>query len=139
MNITPMQKAPDASDAPVRVHAPFLARGTGTADPLVRTNTVQTSRNVGKSNRSADDTQKSNDRELSPGEAKEMVEDLNEHMDTLQTHLGFSIREDLDRQVVVEIKNRKTDELIKQIPSEELLKIMENMKELTGIIFNQSV
>ncbi len=139
MNITRMQNAPDASDAPVRVHAPSLARGTGTADPSGRTNTVQTPRDVEKSNQTADDTRKSSDRELSPGEAKEIVEDLNEHMDTLQTHLGFSIREDLGRLVVVEIKNRKTDELIKQIPSEELLKIMENMKELTGIIFNQSV
>ncbi len=135
MNITRMQNAPDAPDASARVHAPSLARGTGTAG----TNSVQTLKDVEKSNRSAEDTRKSNDTELSPGEAKEMVEDLNEHMDTLQTHLGFSIREGLDRQVVVEIKNRQTDELIKQIPSEELLKIMENMKELTGIIFDQSV
>ena len=79
------------------------------------------------------------DESLSPDDVKEMAEALNEYMDDLQTNLGFSIREDLDHQVVVEIKNRKTDELIKQIPSEELLKIMENMKELNGIIFDQSV
>lgn len=70
---------------------------------------------------------------------KELVEELNEYMDDLQTQLGFSIREDLNHQVVVEIKNRETDTLIKQIPSEELLKIKKKMEELTGIIFDQSV
>ncbi len=72
-------------------------------------------------------------------EAREMAAVLNEYMDDLQTHLGFSVREDLGRLVIVEIKNRKTDEVIKQIPTEELLKIMENMKELSGIFFDQSV
>jgi len=77
---------------------------------------------------------------LEMADAKEMVEALNEYMDVLQTNLGFSIREDLDHHpVVVEIKNRQTDELVKQIPSEELLAIMEKMKELNGIIFDQSV
>jgi flagellar protein FlaG len=75
---------------------------------------------------------------LSSAEAKEMVENLNEYMDDLQTQLGFSIREDLNKQVVVEIKNRQTNELVKQIPSEELLQIMENMRELTGAILDQS-
>ncbi len=79
------------------------------------------------------------DSTLGAQEVKELAEALNEYMDDLQTNLGFSIREDLENQVVVEIKNRDTDELIRQIPSEELLTIMENMKELNGIIFDQSV
>lgn len=76
---------------------------------------------------------------LEAKDAKKIAEALNEYMDDLQTNLGFSIRDDLENTVVVEIKNRKTNELIRQIPSEELLTIMENMKELTGIIFDQSV
>jgi flagellar protein FlaG len=139
MNITRMQTAPDAPEAPVRIKSPSLVRGGESSESSDHTNTVQTLKDVEKTNRSAEDTPKNKEKELSPGETKEMVTDLNEYMDTLQTHLGFSIREDLGRRVVVEIKNRKTDELIKQIPSEELLKIMENMRELTGIIFDQSV
>lgn len=81
-----------------------------------------------------------NEEKLEAADVKEMVEALNEHMDVLQTNFGFSIRDDLDQHpVVVEIKNRQTHELIKQIPSEELLAIMEKMKELNGIIFDQSV
>ncbi len=87
----------------------------------------------------AEEAQKGEEK-LEMADAKEMVEALNEYMDVLQTNLGFSIREDLDHHpVVVEIKNRQTDELVKQIPSEELLAIMEKMKELNGIIFDQSV
>lgn len=76
---------------------------------------------------------------LNVSDTKKLVEELNEYMDDLQTQLGFSIREDLDHQVVVEIKNRETEELLKQIPSEELLKIREKMEELTGFLFDQSV
>ncbi|MCA1785098.1 MAG: flagellar protein FlaG, partial [Desulfobacteraceae bacterium] len=128
----------EASDASVRVHHPSLARGSSSTDSSGRIRTSQPLQDVEKRNRSAEDD-RNREKELSATEAKEMVDDLNEYMDDLQTHLGFSIREDLNRRVVVEIKNRKSDELIKQIPSEELLKIMESMKELTGIIFDQSV
>ena len=72
-------------------------------------------------------------------EAMEMAEVLNEYMDDLQTNIGFHIREDMNRQVVVEIKDKNTNELIKQIPTEEMLKIKEKMEELTGLIFDQSV
>jgi flagellar protein FlaG len=78
-------------------------------------------------------------RGLTVSDTKELVDELNEYMNDLQTQLGFSIREDLDHQVVVEIKNRETEELLKQIPSEELLKIREKMEELTGFLFDQSV
>ncbi len=72
-------------------------------------------------------------------EAHEMVELLNEYMDGFQTNLGFSIRKELGNQVVVEIKNRDTHELIKQIPAEELLAIKEKMEELTGLLLDHSV
>ena len=76
---------------------------------------------------------------LSSKEVKELAKEMNELMDDLHTSLGFSIREELNHQVVVEIKNRQTNELIKQIPSEDLLKIKEKMEEFTGLIFDHHV
>ena len=64
---------------------------------------------------------------------------MNEIMDDLQTSLGFSIREDLGHQVIFEISDRKTKELIKQIPSEEMLAIKEKMEEFSGLLFDQKV
>lgn len=72
-------------------------------------------------------------------EMQELTEELNEYMDDLQTNLGFYVKEDKKYQIIVEIKNRKTDELVKQIPSEELLTIKEKMEELTGLIFDAKV
>lgn len=72
-------------------------------------------------------------------EVKEIAESLNEYMGDLQTNLGFFIHEDLDHQVIVEIKNKKTHELVKQIPSEEIVAIREKMAELTGLLFDGSV
>ncbi len=72
-------------------------------------------------------------------EVKETADALNEYMGDLQTNLGFFIHEDLDHQVIVEIKNKKTNELVKQIPSEEIVMIREKMAELTGLLFDGSV
>ncbi|MCA1795182.1 MAG: flagellar protein FlaG [Desulfobacteraceae bacterium] len=76
---------------------------------------------------------------LSAQDAKELTLEMNEIMDDLQTSLGFSIHKELHHQVVVKIKNRETNELIKQIPAEELLEIKQKMVEFTGLLFNQSV
>ncbi len=72
-------------------------------------------------------------------ETDEMVEDLNDYMNGLKTSLRFSISEDIDRQVIVKIKNRETDEVIKQIPAEELINIKKKMEELTGMLLDHSV
>ncbi len=76
---------------------------------------------------------------LSVEDAKGLTEQMNYAMDGLQTSLGFSIREEHNHLVVIEIKDRETNELIKQIPSEELLAIKEKMDEFTGLLFDQSV
>ena len=72
-------------------------------------------------------------------EVKEIAEALNEYMDDLKTDLGFSVHEELNHQVIVEIKNKDTNELVKQIPSEELMAIKEKMAELTGLLFDRNV
>lgn len=79
------------------------------------------------------------EREFSAEQAEQLAIQMNEIMDDLQTSLGFSIREDLDHQVVVEITDRKTKELIKQIPTEEMLAIKEKMEEFSGLLFDQKV
>ena len=76
---------------------------------------------------------------VSAEEAKEITVDLNDYMNDLQTNLRFSIYEKLDHQVVVEIKNKQTDELIKQIPSEALLELRVKMEELSGLLFDEVI
>jgi len=84
-------------------------------------------------------TSERQDNNFSAEDAKQLAAEMNEIMDDFQTSLGFSIREDLGHLVIVEIKDRDTNELIKQIPSEEMLAIKEKMEELTGLLLDQSV
>ena len=79
------------------------------------------------------------DTNFSKEETQQLAAEMNEIMDDLQTSLGFSITEDKNHQVIVEITDRKTNEIIKQIPSEELLAIKEKMEELTGLMLDRSV
>ncbi|MCA1794786.1 MAG: flagellar protein FlaG [Desulfobacteraceae bacterium] len=73
-------------------------------------------------------------------EVVSMTESLNDYTRDLQTNLGFSVREEgPGRQIIVEIKNSDTNEVIKQFPPEEMLEIKERMAELVGLIFDQSV
>ncbi len=85
------------------------------------------------------ETEGDKDQRLTVETTREMVEELNDYMDDLQTNLGFSINEELHSPVIVEIKNRETNELLKQIPSEELIHIREKMIELTGLILDDKV
>lgn len=129
------------------IAATTMAGQTGSISPFPRANgasessspagNIQTLRPVDSTENGA--KKETQAQKLSATDTKKLVDELNEYMDDLQTHLGFSIREDMDHQVVVEITNRKTGELLKQVPSEELLKIRQRMEELTGFLFNESV
>ena len=82
---------------------------------------------------SGDDKQKN---KFTVGEMAELPNKTDLHMDHRQTNLGFSIYEELNNQVVAEIRDEKTDEIVRQFPSEELLKIREAMVEQTGSIID---
>ena len=111
--------------------------------PASGTNKVETLKKITPQTPTADNHQAARSKEdkensLSAEDLKEVATEINEIMDDLQTSLGFSIREELNNQVVVEIKDRKTHELIKQIPAEELLTIKEKMEELTGLLLDHT-
>lgn len=69
------------------------------------------------------------------------VAKLNDHLQTINRDLHFSI-DDASGQTVVKVVNSETDELIRQIPSEEVLRISQTIKEqvenLTGLIIESS-
>ncbi len=109
---------------------------SSSASPL-----AQTEKNSAVNNTNADTQgiKQQENQELSPDQAMELAEEMNDLMDDLQTSLGFFVHEKLNHQIVVEIKNRETDELIKQIPTEEFLAIKEKMEEFRGLLLDQSV
>ncbi len=75
---------------------------------------------------------------VSMEEVNKVVDSLHELMGVLQTKISFSISDETE-QVIVRVTNMETDELIRQIPPEELVALQAKMEELTGIIFNKVV
>lgn len=104
-----------------------------------QTSLIHTSSGQGQLRNKAADNQES-PVSFTKNEIMDMTEALNEYTRDLQTNLGFSIREEgIGKQIVVEIKNTDTNEVIKQFPPEEMLEIKARMEELVGLIFDQSV
>lgn len=85
-----------------------------------------------------DSTIKKKDVSISKKEAQAVVESLEEYMNVLKTTIGFNIN-DSTNEIVVTVTNKDSGEIIRHIPSEEILELHEKMKDLTGLIFSQSV
>jgi flagellar protein FlaG len=64
-----------------------------------------------------------------------VAERLNERMRDMQRSLQFSVDDDSGR-IVVKVIDRETDEVIRQIPSEEILAMMKHINDIDGLIFN---
>ena len=76
--------------------------------------------------------------QISRKDVDEMVEALQELTATLNTSMNFSVNESTNN-IVVKIIDSETDEVIRQIPPEELLAIQEKMQDLTGFLLNREV
>lgn len=73
-------------------------------------------------------------------EMRQLGEEIQERLDQMGTSLGFSLHKDEATEIVVaRISNMESGELIRQIPSEEILQIRERLDELAGLIFDEEV
>ena len=84
------------------------------------------------------DEKSGDSRKLTREDVEEMVEALEDFANTVQTRLNFSI-DDGTEDVVVKIMDKETDEVIKQFPAEEILKLREKMQDLSGLLFSTNV
>jgi flagellar protein FlaG len=64
--------------------------------------------------------------------------EIQDRLDMMGSTLGFSIHKKYNS-IVAEISDRKSGELIKQIPSEEVLALREKLQELVGLVFDEKV
>lgn len=54
------------------------------------------------------------------------------------TRFSYIVTDELNR-FIVKIIDKKTDKVIKQIPSEEIQKLHDNLQEALGILFDQEI
>ncbi len=69
---------------------------------------------------------------------QQTVKKLNAFSGSLRRNLKFSIDEESNRTVVT-VLNSETNEVIRQIPSEEILSLASNLEKETGVILNVKV
>jgi len=78
---------------------------------------------------------------VSNEELQQAVAQLNEHVQQIQRDLLFSV-DDSSGRTVVRVVNSETEEVVRQMPSEEVLRISRNIKnqveDMTGLIFKTS-
>jgi len=76
------------------------------------------------------------ERAVSEDEIDEVLKDLEKFSNYFKTHLNFS-KDESTGITVVKIINSETEEVIRQIPSEEILKIASKMQEVIGVLFDK--
>lgn len=79
--------------------------------------------------------------EISSEDLQQAVAELNQHIQNIERDLLFSV-DDSSGRTVVRVVNSDTEEVIRQIPSEEVLRISrsihEQMGDISGLIFETS-
>ena len=71
-------------------------------------------------------------KEMSAKQLAEAVSQLNEHMQQGHHSLRFSI-DDISGRTIVRVVDTETDEVIRQIPSEEMLAVMHHVREFGSL------
>lgn len=72
----------------------------------------------------------------SSGQLRNAVEQVNKTIQTLSKDVQFTVDKETGREVV-KVVDRETKEVIRQIPSEEMVAIAKRLDELQGLIIRQ--
>lgn len=77
-------------------------------------------------------------KEVDKDKAENIVESMNEFLESTQTEISFKFHDKLD-EYYVSIVNPNTDEVIKEIPPKKLLDMYAAMAEFMGFIVDEKV
>jgi len=69
---------------------------------------------------------------------KEAIAQLNKQMVDTNQHLGFELNDHIKGPVIT-VQNTLTGEVIRKIPSEEVLRVAQSIDSLKGVIFNKNL
>jgi len=75
---------------------------------------------------------------LSKEEITQTVQEMNDFLHDMKRNLSFSVDDDLGKSVIT-VRDSDSDEVIRQIPSEELVVLRKKMDDVAGILFDTKV
>jgi len=100
---------------------------------------VKKSEEIDKSqnlNQQIKDDEKNTKEEMTKEKLQDLTRKLNKEMEPLNPDIKFTFNDKIDS-LVVNVVDKNTDKVIRKIPSDEALKIMEKMRELVGALFDK--
>jgi flagellar protein FlaG len=97
----------------------------------IQTDSKKESQKSSESTQDASNSNKPENKVTSLDEARKLAEEGNKILESVQRNLQFKI-DDSTKQVVMSIVDKETGELIKQIPSEEVLALAQRLQETNG-------
>ncbi len=68
----------------------------------------------------------------------EVVSGLNDMVQNLHRHLQFSVEEKTG-ETIIKVVDSETNQVVRQIPSEEIVRLRQRMKEAAGVLFQGAV
>lgn len=71
-----------------------------------------------------------------PVDLESSVDELNKAVQNIQRDIHFSIHDETGESVI-QVIDRKTDEVVKQFPPEAVLKVSEKLQGLQGVLFEE--
>lgn len=72
-------------------------------------------------------------KKISEDQVQKVVRDINEQLQSIQTDLKFSVDKSTGK-MVLKIVNSKTEEVVRQIPGEDALRLSTRISKLLGFI-----
>lgn len=69
---------------------------------------------------------------------QEAVTRLNEQMQSKGRDLSFNLDERIDRTIIT-VKNLQTGEVVRQIPTEEVVRLAHSLEDMKGVLFNETL
>ncbi|RZP22235.1 MAG: flagellar protein FlaG [Burkholderiaceae bacterium] len=118
-----------------------LAEGRSSSTPKATpvTQGIQTKLDISLKNKSVATT-KTLAETLKTNEEKvrAAVKEINNELEKLQSELGFSV-DKVANDVVITVKRKESGEIVRQIPSETVLKLAHNLEKLKGVLLDEKL
>jgi flagellar protein FlaG len=77
-------------------------------------------------------------KELSREEVERAKSDISDFVQNIQRNLSFTVHDDTGKPII-KVTDSETDEVIRQIPTEEVLKLHQYIHDASGILFKAKV
>ena len=102
----------------------------------VQNQKIQQNAQKPKTHDSSTDLEENKSKEEIKRELKKIVDELNNSIAPLNPNLEFKFNDKID-DLIMELVDKKNNEVIRQFPPKDAIQLMEKMKELVGILFDK--